>query len=37
MSFFVEEGTSEMHAVIGSELALCYQNVKHHLTYNSFD
>jgi hypothetical protein len=35
--FFVIDGTSEKHAVIASELALCYHNVKHSLIYNSFD
>jgi hypothetical protein len=35
--FFVKEGTSEEHAVIASELALCYQSVKHSFSYNSFD
>jgi hypothetical protein len=36
-SVFAKEGTSNEQAVIASELALCYHNVKHNLIYNSFD
>jgi hypothetical protein len=34
---FVKERTSEEHADIANELALCYHNMKHSLIYNSFD
>jgi hypothetical protein len=30
--FFVKEGSSEEHAVVASELALCCHNVKHSLS-----
>jgi hypothetical protein len=33
--FSVKEQTSEDHTVIGSELALCYHNVKHNLIYTA--
>jgi hypothetical protein len=34
---FIKEGTSEDHAVTARELASCYHNVKHSLSYNSFN
>jgi hypothetical protein len=36
-SIFVKEGTREEHSVIASELALCYHNVEHSLSYNRFE